>query len=217
MKRMIFEGVLALSLIFGLGAYASRAVADMKKEVSQYADTAQTQVQQLRMTLNEALAMVQETLPKLETSGAAAEATDETTRLVSIVYDNKGGYLYETDEKLPSYLVNLNREQITNFYEAIYGDFSETDGETAIEKAQLISFSPEMVVVKKFCEKPDRSFFITAKDGTVVVYYEDKETLYEDTDIPVDQLSPEEQEQLAEGICAENAEELFSILESYTS
>lgn len=217
MKRMIFEGVLALGLIFGLGAYASRAVADMKKEVSQYADTAQTQVQQLRMTLNEALAMVQETLPKLETSGAAAEATDETTRLVSIVYDNKGGYLYETDEKLPSYLVNLNREQITNFYEAIYGDFSETDGGTAIEKAQLISFSPEMVVVKKFCEKPDRSFFITAKDGTVVVYYEDKETLYEDTDIPVDQLSPEEQEQLAEGICAENAEELFSILESYTS
>lgn len=216
MKRMIFEGVLALGLIFGLGAYASRAVADMKKEVSQYADTAQTQVQQLRMTLNEALAMVQETLPKLETSGAA-EATDETTRLVSIVYDNKGGYLYETDEKLPSYLVNLNREQITNFYEAIYGDFSETDGGTAIEKAQLISFSPEMVVVKKFCEKPDRSFFITAKDGTVVVYYEDKETLYEDTDIPVDQLSPEEQEQLAEGICAENAEELFSILESYTS
>lgn len=217
MKRMIFEGVLAVGLIFGLGAYASRAVADVKKEVSQYADTAQTQVQQLRMTLNEALAMVQETLPKLETAGGTAEATDEATRLVSIVYDNKGGYLYETEEELPGYLVNLNREQITNFYEAIYGDFSENEGEAAIERAQLISFSPEMVVVKKFCEKKDRRFFVTAKDGTVIVYYEDKETLYEDTDIPVDQLSPEEQAQLAEGIYAENAEELFSILESYTS
>ncbi len=217
MKRMIFEGVLAVCLVFGLGAYASRAAEDVKKEVTQYADAAQTQVQQLRMVLNEALSVVQETLPKLETAGSAVQTTDTSTRLVSIVYDNKGSYLYETEEELPGYLVSLTREQISNFYEDIYGDFAESRENATIEKAQLISFSPEMVVVKKFCEKPAQRFFVTVKDGSVTVYYEDKETLYEDTDIPAEQLEPEDRERLAEGFFVETLEELFSILESYTS
>ncbi len=217
MKQIIGTAAIALCLTVGFGIYTSRVLSDVKKEVAGYADAAQEQIQMLRETFTDALTTVQEFLPSLTASGGNAQTTKEATRLVCIVCDEKGEFLYETEELLPEYLVNLSREQIAGFYEGIYSDFKENSEQTAVKQAQLISFSPEAVVVKKFCEAKKDTFFVSMKDGMVVVYYEDRKTIYEATDISVSELEEKEQEELAEGFLVEGIEELFSVLESFTS
>ena len=61
------------------------------------------------------------------------------------------------------------------------------------------------------------TYYLTEEDGKVQVYEGDKETLYEPTEILVDQLPDQLQEEIRAGKYLDSEEDLYSFLENYSS
>ena len=60
-------------------------------------------------------------------------------------------------------------------------------------------------------------YFITDIDGEIVVYNSDKESVYEYTGIKTETFDVKEQNRLEEGYYVSDEEELYALLESYSS
>ena len=60
-------------------------------------------------------------------------------------------------------------------------------------------------------------FFLKSQNGKIVIYFGDQKTVYEYTEVAVDHLTQYEQIKLEEGIFVKDEEELYSILENYSS
>lgn len=65
--------------------------------------------------------------------------------------------------------------------------------------------------------KKEEIFYLAELNGYVVVYRNDKNTVYEYTDILVDELPGDLKEKIREGIRMEGTEKLYGFLENYTS
>lgn len=65
--------------------------------------------------------------------------------------------------------------------------------------------------------KNNYEYFIAEKDGYLVVYENDKETVVEVTDISYDNLEDSEKEEINAGVYVGSDDELYGILESYSS
>ncbi|WP_343209045.1 hypothetical protein [Anaerolentibacter hominis] len=66
-------------------------------------------------------------------------------------------------------------------------------------------------------ELPEGAYYIRMQDGFVTVFYSDGNTIYEETGIRVDTLPLQEQEKIKAGFSVSSEEELYSILETYSS
>ena len=60
-------------------------------------------------------------------------------------------------------------------------------------------------------------FYLQIIDNEIVVYYSDKTTVYDYTEIAVDNLAEADREELMYGKWVKDESELYSTLESYTS
>lgn len=60
-------------------------------------------------------------------------------------------------------------------------------------------------------------FFIRSLEGELVVYYNDKETIFDKTGIDTDSLGEVERNRLKEGYYVKDEESLYALLESYSS
>lgn len=63
----------------------------------------------------------------------------------------------------------------------------------------------------------NKGFYLCELHGYVVVYYEDRKTIFEMTEIPVSSLPSEIATQIREGMFIETEEALYSFLENYSS
>ena len=88
-----------------------------------------------------------------------------------------------------------------------------------LQSIGIVSFSAERLVVKRIYDnsKVEYRFYLIAVDGEVVVYYGDKKTVYEYTGIETKNLSKEERTMLKKGLEVKDEEELYGILENYSS
>ncbi len=155
--------------------------------------------------------------PDQETAAGTEERTNASTILRIRTYDVSGTLLETENTVLPVYLVDLNREQVENFYDGIYDEYRETLGIYEITGAKLMSFSAETVEIAKTAEPKEEGFYVHALNDSIVVYYADKETIFDATGIPLEHLSEAEQIRVRHGIYVETQEDLFSLLEAYTS
>ena len=125
----------------------------------------------------------------------------------------------EIVRRLPQKYVGMNREQfleVMDIYEA-YPPLSEQ--QRGFVGLEVLSFSRERVVVRMNYRyiQPSTSFYLAAYDNMVRVYLEDKQTVYIETDIRVDMLPGELQQQIIQMKRVENQEELYNFLENYSS
>ena len=74
----------------------------------------------------------------------------------------------------------------------------------------------DSISTKGAAEKTE-SYYLMNLHGYVTVYYEDKYTIYELTEIPVDSLPAEVQGELLNGKYIETTEELYAFLQNYSS
>lgn len=65
--------------------------------------------------------------------------------------------------------------------------------------------------------RQSKGYFLKILEGYVAVYYQDKETLYELTNIPAESLPNEVKNQLLDGKYVKNDKELYAFLENYSS
>ncbi len=125
----------------------------------------------------------------------------------------------ETTWRLPSKYVGMNREQFLQAME-VYEAFPPlSELERGFVGLEVLSFSRERVVVRmdyKFVQ-PSSSFYLAVYNNEVVVYLEDMQTIYIETDIQLDSLPAHLQQNIIDMMWIRDEEELYSFLENYSS
>ena len=111
---------------------------------------------------------------------------------------------------LPEKLVGLNRKQVDEYCHNYMNNMSADE---------FLAGLQSMGVIKKIYDatKIKYKYYLIAIDGDVVVYYGDKKTIFDYTGIKTSKLSKKEQNALKKGVEVKNEDELYGILENYSS
>ena len=127
--------------------------------------------------------------------------------------------LVETTWRLPDRYVGMNREQFLTAMKVYESSPPLSELERGFVGLEVLSFSRERVVVQMNYRyiQPSESFYLAVYDNQVVVYLEDKETMYIATEIGLSTLPEEVQQEIIQMMWVENEEELYSFLETYSS
>ena len=125
----------------------------------------------------------------------------------------------ETSTRLPDRYIGMDREQFLQAMETYENSPPLSEQERGFVSLEVISFSRERVVVRKNYRfvQPSSSFYLAVYNNEVIVYLEDKETVYIETHIQLDSLPEQLQEQIIEMMWIEDEEKLYSFLENYSS
>ncbi len=125
----------------------------------------------------------------------------------------------ETTWRLPDKYVGMNREQFLDAME-LYEAFPPlSEMERGFVSLEVLSFSRERVVVQMNYRyvQPSKSFYLAVYNNEVIVYLEDRKTVYIETDIMLEQLPTKLQEDIIDTLWLESEEELYNFLETYSS
>lgn len=223
MKKLLYS-VLAfagVSALFGLCYYFS-----FKNALLHYNREA---VEQNTKLLHEILASSDESEKLLQ----QILNTNEEAYQVNVSQDTlreKASYFLETfylqsqkEEReqlaLPGFMVGIDRKELTAYLNGYMESMPVNEYLKGLISYEIISFSPDKVVLRKTYDetKIENQFYVCRKGDFVVVYYSDLKTVYEYTEIRVDGLIEEIQQVIEQGFYVKDAQELYSILEGYTS
>ncbi|MDD5994314.1 MAG: hypothetical protein PUC49_05590 [Clostridiales bacterium] len=145
--------------------------------------------------------------------------TNTSMKYIVEVYEGVTGVITREESTIPAEIAGKTREELEQYF-AAYNEAHEGETNKEIpQQKELISFSKDQIVVREnyLVEEEERSFFLKAEEGQVVVYHEDQKTPYEYTGIPVDSLPEEEKKKLEQGFFVKDEEELYSMLENLSS
>lgn len=153
-----------------------------------------------------------------ETS-AVTDTVLPTTGYTLQTYDMKAGSISEEELPTPSYLIGLTRDEVMGYLKDYLTDIPLNEFEKGLVSFELISFSTEGVVLRK-TYNPDSveyKYFLKAVNGYIVAYYGDQKTVYDYTGVSVENLPLEDRLQLENGISVKDLDELYAVLENYSS
>ena len=120
-------------------------------------------------------------------------------------------------ETLPSSFIGKDRKQVEKLIEDYETSPSLKDQEEGFLSMSLESFSPEKIRVRKVIATSLYYACIVAEDGYLTVYDGNRKQVILYTDIPVFSLPQTVQEEVMDGKYIETEEELYNLLESYSS
>lgn len=122
-------------------------------------------------------------------------------------------------ETLPQEMLGYTREDVEIFCQDYMNKMPAEDFLNGLQSMDVISFSADRLVIRKYYDisKVKFRYYIIAVDGEVVVYYGDLKTVYEETGISTKELSKEDKKALKKGIEVRDEQELFGILENFSS
>lgn len=141
------------------------------------------------------------------------------TEYILETYNMTTGEGFRETLSIPPEFVGLSRSEILSALNEYMMELPLEEYEKGLLSYELISFSEKAIVLKKTynSDKILYKYYIVVEDNVVVVYYCDKKTVYEYTGISASDLDMEERIRLSKGIEVETEEELYSILENYSS
>lgn len=143
--------------------------------------------------------------------------TADTMYLIEKV-DLVNGTVQESEEIIPVKYIGLDREALVQELEAYDSNPPLTELEQGFETIELTAFSKDRVVICKYYKlEEDTGYYLMVADHFIVVYREDKQTLYMNTDILLENLNDTLQAEIMQGKYVETEEELYNFLESYSS
>lgn len=146
-----------------------------------------------------------------------AVVTADTVYLVEEV-NLDDGTVTESEETIPIMYIGLNREKLLEMLSSFEDNPPLTEQERGFESIELTAFSKDRVAVCKYYkEKTPRGFYLMVTDHFIVVYEEDRSTLFMNTDILLERLPDSLQREIMEGKFVASEEELYLFLESYSS
>lgn len=120
---------------------------------------------------------------------------------------------------LPEKLVGLNRQQVDEYCHNYMNNMSADEFLAGLQSMGVVSFSSDRLVIKKIYDqtKIKYKYYLIAIDGEVVVYYGDKKTIFDYTGIKTSKLNKKERNALKKGVEVKDEDELYGILENYSS
>ena len=175
--------------------------------------------------LNELLAKAQPTpTPAGNSEDSAAVLETESTVQPSMKYTleiyNMKTDTTETQElNPPADLIGLTRAEVIDYINAYMNDMPLSEYNKGLISYELVSFSTDEIKIRKSYNEdfvPYR-YYVVIKDGYVVVYNSDLKSVRYYTHIEAKDLPEEDRIALIKGIYVNSEEELYSLLESYSS
>lgn len=161
--------------------------------------------------------------PSLEAEAMEAAALSERLNADTVYVleetDVRNQSVVETTWKVPAKYIGMNREQ---FLQAM-SDYELSPPLAELERGfvslEVLSFSREKVVVQMNYEYtlPSSSFYLMVENNYVVVYLDDRQTVYMDTDILLTDLPSDVQQDIINVMFIPNEESLYNFLETYSS
>lgn len=141
------------------------------------------------------------------------------TRVLVESYEVTTGEFNVVEQKPDSVLVGMTREELISYLARQLEGMSVSEYEKGFYANELITFSEDKVIIRRSynAERVNFRYYLAIKNDEVIVYYSDKKTVFEYTGIKAMELEEETRLQLLQGIQVETADELFSLLESYSS
>ena len=172
-------------------------------------DKAGTKVQESR-------ALKEETV---EVSISDEPVVTANTRYVIQEYNGVTGEMAEEEVPAPDKFIGLNREKLSDEISEYNKNPSLSDLEQGFHYMELISFSSGRVVVRKSYEPADeeKGFFLLNENHYVVVYNHNLSQIYMNTDILVEELPENLQQEILNMKYIEDEGALYNFLESYSS
>lgn len=146
-----------------------------------------------------------------------AVVTADTEYLVEKV-NLDDGTVTESEETIPIMYIGRNREELLEMLSSYEDNPPLTELERGFEAVELTAFSKDRVAVCKYYKgKTPQGFYLMVQDHFIVVYEEDRSTLFMNTDILLERLPDSLQREIMEGKFVVSEEELYLFLESYSS
>ncbi len=157
--------------------------------------------------------------PVVEVNQTGPDRILPETKIVAETYDTMTGVFTMQEIEPDQTVIGMTREELSAYLAGQFENMPPSEYEKGLLSNELITFSKDKVILRKTYDsgKLDFLYYIAVKNGEIVVYYNDKETVYEYTGISAITLKEDERLALMEGIKVKTAEELFSLLESYSS
>jgi len=155
----------------------------------------------------------------LQEAAAASETLSADTEYVLEETNILDQSMVQTTWRLPSQYMGMNRKQFLEAMELYEAHPPLSEMERGFVGLEVLSFSRERVVVRMNYRyvQPSASFYLAVYDNEVVVYLEDRKTVYIDTEIPLTSLPEEIQQEIIQMMWVPDEESLYNFLESYSS
>ena len=161
---------------------------------------------------------------KIKEETIAVSLSDEpiitaNTQYIIQVYDTTMDETVEEDAVIPDKFIGLTREKLVQEIDEYNKTPSLSDLELGFRYMELVSFASGRVVVKKSYEPEgeEKGFFLLNENHYVVVYDHRLSQIYMNTDILVEELPENIQNEILNMKYIENEGELYNFLESYSS
>lgn len=234
MKKTIwyFGGIVTLCLLFGVCYYSSyqNALKDFNRrakeqenslysELLRVSEENKTLINRLAMREEEVAAEQNESSEVAEAGSLPVNTVLPTASYIEEIYDLPTKQLDAIAKIPPGFLIGMTKEEVSAYVTDYMENLSLTEYEAGLLSYEVVSFSENKVVLRKTYDatKVPYKYYVNITKGMVTVYYSDLESVYEYTHIPAVDLAEEDRVALAEGIYVKDREELYSILEGFSS
>lgn len=119
----------------------------------------------------------------------------------------------------PSNLIGLTRAELIQLLAEYMQDVPLEESEKGLYAYEVLAFSKDEVILRKSYNRDlmPNKYYMVVEDGKIVVYYSDLKTVYEYTNIDALYLPEDTRNELMKGIYIKDTEELFTLLESFSS
>ena len=141
------------------------------------------------------------------------------TKYILQIYDIKKNVMTVEELNPTSELVGLTRNEVIDLLASYMEKLPISEKNKGLVSYELLVFTNKELVIRKSYNEDIVVFryYVAVKEGKVIVYYSDMSTVYENTNIEVINLLEKDRNALMKGIYVKDDEELFSLLESYSS
>ncbi len=237
MKKIIWyaTGFTAVSVLFCICYYASykAALRDFNRKAQKQENSIYTELvrvsEENKALLNELAQKEEEEKQQelaqkpdddtLETGLAQKNTVLPTVSYIEETYDLTTGLLNSEVKTAPGFLIGMTREELTEYINHYMDNLSLAEYEAGLQAYEVVSFSENKVVLRKTynVNKVPYKYYVNISDGMVIVYYSDMKSVFEYTHIPAVDLSEDVRLSLIKGIYVKDREELYSLLESFSS
>ena len=142
-----------------------------------------------------------------------------TTEYTLQTYDVETDTTKEEVLPTPSYLIGLTREDVIQYLKDYMQDLPLNEFQKGLVSFEVMSFSTDNIVLKKTydADNIEYKYYLKEQNGYIVAYYGDQKTVFDYTGVSIENLSAFEQQQLQEGIAVKDLDELYALLENYSS
>lgn len=157
------------------------------------------------------------------------EILDKDTEYIVESHNLENDTLKTQSMSIPVEFIGLSKSEVIDYITSHDEQFRE-EGEE-LQNISMISFSHDMLVLRKDVTKSvaisetvkryendnPYNYYMVLENGTIIVYKQDKSTIFLETGIKDEELDGNDRDLLLQGIGVKNISELYRYLEGFTS